>query len=405
MTVLPKIISVDDHVIESPDLWTTRVSAKHRDAAPRLLRGPGLIGVFRNGEHVYEEREGLGPCDYWVFGNVRMPVTRSFSAVGFDRKQVDMVGITYDAMPEASYVPSARLAAMDEDGVEASVCFPNLIPRFAGQTFLEAKDKDLAIECVHAYNDWIVDEWCGDSGGRLIPLCLIPLWNPTLAAQEVYRNAGRGVRAVTFTELPWRLGLPSIHEPGGHWDPFFSACNETGTAICMHIGSSGLPTSSVDAPFAVASSNVFGFAMLSMADWLFSGLFERFPKLKILYSEAEIGWIPALLERADRKWELNPTYYDVNRVKRKPSSYYFDHVYGCFISDPHGVKNIEAVGENNVMIETDFPHSDTTYPNSQQSAEKELACLTDAQREKVMRGNAIRVFELPFATTATTATS
>src|SRR5262249_1677676 len=157
-------------------------------------------------------------------------------------------------------------------------------------------------ECVRAYNDWIVEEWCGDSGGRLIPLCISPLWDSALAADEVRRNAERGAPAVTFTELPWRLGLPSIHDQDRYWDPVVAACDETDTVICMHIGSSGLPAASADAPFAVAASNVFGFAMMSLADWLFSGLFERFPNLKIAYSEAEIGWIPALLERADRKW-------------------------------------------------------------------------------------------------------
>jgi predicted TIM-barrel fold metal-dependent hydrolase len=396
MGMLPKIISVDDHVIEAPDLWTTRVSAKYRDRAPRLVRGQGLKGVFRDGEYVFEERDDLGPCDYWLLGDVRMPVTNSFSAVGFPRDEVDMIGITYDDMPPATYDPAARLEAMDQDGVEASLCFPNLIPRFAGQTFLEEKDKDLALECVYAYNDWIIEEWCGASGGRLAPICLIPLWDPRLAGDEVRRNAARGAHAVTFTELPWRLGLPSIHDRQRHWDPFFSSCAETGTVICMHIGSSGLPSSSIDAPFAVVASNNFGFAMLSMADWLFSGLFERFPTLKIVYSEAQIGWIPALLERADRKWELNPAYYDANAVRRKPSSYYYEHVYGCFIDDPFGARNIDATGEDNVMLETDFPHSDTTWPTSQANAEKELASLTDAQKEKAMRLNAIRVFNLPF---------
>ncbi len=396
MSDMPKIISVDDHVIESADLWVSRVSAKYRDVAPQLLRGPGLIGVFRDGEYVWEEREGLGPCDYWTFGDVRMAVTTSFAAVGVARDSINMKGITYDDMPQSCYDPAFRLKAMDEDGIEASLCFPNLIPRFAGQTFLEHKDKDVSFECVRAYNDWIVEEWCGDSGGRLIPLCISPLWDSKLAADEVRRNAERGARAVTFTELPWRLGLPSIHDKGGYWDPFFGACNDTGTVICMHIGSSGLPASSADAPFAVASSNVFGFAMLSLADWLFSGLFERFPDLKITYSEAEIGWIPALLERADRKWELNPTYYDVDAVKKKPSEYYFEHVYGCFISDRFGVNNIEAVGEDNIMLEVDFPHSDTTWPNSQAKAAVELAHLTDEQKYKAMRGNAIRLFSLPF---------
>ena len=124
---------------------------------------------------------------------------------------------------------------MDANHIEAALCFPTF-PRFCGQTFTEAKDKELGLLCVKAYNDWMVEEWCGDSGGRLIPLCLIPLWDAELAAAEVRRNAERGVRAVCFSEIPPFLGLPSVHDPDHYWDPFFRACAETKTIVNMHIG-------------------------------------------------------------------------------------------------------------------------------------------------------------------------
>ena len=407
MSDLPRIISVDDHVIEAADLWVRRVSSKYRDVAPRLVRGPGVVGFFRLGERVFEEREGLPPCDYWTFGDVRMPVTRSFAAVGDSGEALngvgitgevgityDDIGITYDDMQPGCLDPASRLEDMDQNGVEASLCFPNLLPRFAGQTFLETPDKDLALECVRAYNDWVVEEWCGDSRGRLLPLCLSPLWDARLAAAEIRRNAARGVHAVTFAELPTNLGLPSIHDRDRYWDPFFEACHETSTVLCMHIGSSGLPSTSADAPVAVVGSTVFTYAMYSMADWLFSGVFERFPGIKIAYAEADIGWIPTVLEHADRKWENNPNYYDARHVTRPPSAYYYDHVFGCFISDRHGLKNIAAVGENNIMFEVDYPHADTTWPNSLAVAEKELDGLTKVQMEKVLRGNAITLLGL-----------
>jgi predicted TIM-barrel fold metal-dependent hydrolase len=152
--------------------------------------------------------------------------------------------------------------------------------------------------CVQAYNDWMVEEWCAGTGGRLVPLCLVPLWDGELAAAEVRRNAARGVRAVAFTELPSYLGLPSPHS--GHWDRFFRACSETETAVCMHIGSgTKTPQASPDAPDAVAASIIFGNSAASMADFLYSGVFVRFPQLKVLYAECQIGWIPYLLERLD----------------------------------------------------------------------------------------------------------
>ena len=125
--------------------------------------------------------------------------------------------------------------------------FPSSFVRFCGQRFLEAADKELADACVKAYNDWQFDEWCGDSNGRLIPLAIVQLWDPQLAAAEVRRNAERGGRAITFSEIPPYLGLPSIHDADGHWDPLFAACAETGTVVNMHIGSSSkMPSASED---------------------------------------------------------------------------------------------------------------------------------------------------------------
>ena len=197
------------------------------------------------------------------------PHKRHVASVGFERDDMTLSPITYDEMRPGCYDPKARLADMDIDHVEASLCFPTF-PRFCGQTFAEANDKDLALACVRAYNDWMVEEWCGDSGGRLIPLCIVPLWDAELAADEIRRNAARGVHAVAFSEIPAKLGLPTLHS--GYWEPFFPACAETETLICMHIGSSSqMPPTSADAPPAVAATLSFGNAMSSLTDFLFSG--------------------------------------------------------------------------------------------------------------------------------------
>ena len=232
---------------------------------------------------------------------------------------------------------------MDVNHVEASLSFPSF-PRFCGQTFYERKDKELADLCVKAYNDWMLDEWCAPSNGRLIPLIIVQLWDPELAAAEVRRNAAKGCHAVTFSEIPPFLGLPSIHDKDGFWDPFLAACEETGTVVCMHIGSSSkMPSTSADAPPAVGSTLTYMNAAMSLTDWLMSGVFERFPRLTIAYSEGQIGWIPYVLERADQVWEDNRGWGGVaDKVKRPPSEYYFEHVYGCFFDDPHGLQNIDA---------------------------------------------------------------
>ncbi len=234
---LPMIISVDDHVVEPPNVWQDRLPAKYLEVGPRVVRAPMPEVIFKGGALSVKPGSKGEPVDWWYYEDLKRPLLRVDSAVGVPRDEVTMRGVMYEEMRPGSYEVKPRLEDMDVNHIEAALCFPTF-PRFCGQTFTEAKDHDLGLLCVKAYNDWMVEEWCGDSGGRLIPLCLIPLWDAELAAEEVRRNADRGVRAVCFSEIPPYLGLPSVHDPDHYWDPFFRACAETQTIVNMHIGSS-----------------------------------------------------------------------------------------------------------------------------------------------------------------------
>jgi predicted TIM-barrel fold metal-dependent hydrolase len=391
---LPRIVSVDDHVVEPPHLWGTWLPDKFRERGPRVeRRGIGLMRHVGGGayEQTFDDEGPLGDC--WIYEDLVYINKRHVAAVGFDRDQMEAVPITYDEMRPGCYDPKARLEDMDLNWVEASLSFPTF-PRFCGQTFLEAKDRELALACVHAYNDWMVDEWCGDSGGRLIPLCLVPLWDPQLAAAEVERNAARGCHAVCFSEIPPHLGLPSIHS--GHWDPFFAACQDTDTTVCMHIGSSSkMPATSSDAPVAVAATLSFNNSMASLSDFLFSGVLVRMPRLKLAYSEGQIGWLPYILERADDVWRDHRAWAGVKElVPEPPSTYYYRQVFGCFFKDRHGLESLARIGVDNVTFETDYPHTDSTWPDTKQIATEMTAGLPDDAVYKIMRGNAIRMLSL-----------
>jgi len=250
--------------------------------------------------------------------------------------------------------------------------------------------------CIEAYNDWMVDEWCGLSGGRLIPLIIVPLWDPVLAATEVRRNAAKGVHAVCFSEIPTNLGLPSIHDRGGHWKPFFAACDETQTTINMHIGSgSKMPSTSSDAPAAVGSTLTFANCCFSLVDWLMSGIFTEFSDLHVAYSEGQIGWIPYILERADTVWEENRGWGGIaDKVPEPPSEIFRKHVYGCFFDDRHGLASLDAIGEDNVTYESDYPHSDSTWPYTAKIAEEQMSHLSDEVVYKLLRGNAIKMLHI-----------
>src|SRR5260370_21720937 len=197
-----------------------------------------------------------------------MAVKLLSTAVGFPDEAASLGGVRYGEIRPGCWQQGPRLADMDANWTEASLCFPNF-PRFCGQTFAEAADKELALLSVRAYNDWMVEEWCAGSNGRLLPLCIVPLWDADLATAEVERNAARGVRAIAFSEIPAYLGLPSVHS--GYWDRFFAPCAATSTVVFLHIGSgTKMPRTFDVAPDAVSVSMVFGNCVASLADLIFS---------------------------------------------------------------------------------------------------------------------------------------
>ena len=396
--VIPKIVSVDDHVIEPADTWTKRLPAKYQDVGPRLerLRVDNLAfdGMNYSFDIVDNKSDNGKFADFWCYEDLKLPMRRIITAVGFAPEERTMLPVTYEEMRKGCWDQAARLADMDANHTEASLCFPTF-PRFCGQTFAEAKDKELALLCVQAYNDFMVEEWCAGAGkDRLIPLIIVPLWDAELAAAEVYRNAARGVHAVCFSEVPHFLGLPSIHS--GHWEPFFVACEETNTVINMHIGSSSrMPATSPDAPAAVQATLSFNQGMASMADWIFSGILPRHPNLKLAYSEAQMGWIPYALERAKSVWEqFRGWAFDPAVISEEPAFYFRRQIYACFFRDDFGLKNIQDIGVDNVVFETDYPHSDSTWPDTERFVREMTADLDDETLYKIIRGNAIKMLSL-----------
>jgi predicted TIM-barrel fold metal-dependent hydrolase len=395
MAAYPWIISVDDHVVEPPDLWTSRLPARYRDIGPHVERDTCRTVTGKESLAVRYERGGDGPMtDWWVYEGAQKIVPLVVACVGIPVEQHTNDPINYSDMRLGCFDPRERIVDMDRNHTERSLCFP-YVTRFCGQLFLEAKDKTLAALCVRAYNDWMVEEWCGDSGGRLLPLCLIPLWDPHAAAAEIRRNAARGVKAITFPEMPHHLGLASIHDPSGYWDPVFAACDETGTVICMHIGSgSKMAEVSPFAPRGVNTAMTFVMAQQSMVEWLLSGVLARFPSLKIAYSESQIGWMPFILERLDSVFH-HPTYAELPAIiTQPPSTYVPGRVFGCFFDDDTGVANRDRIGIGQIVFEIDYPHQDSTWPDTHLVVDRIAAQVSPAELERILRTNAIDMLGL-----------
>ncbi|SHM64942.1 amidohydrolase family protein [Cryptosporangium aurantiacum] len=384
-------VSVDDHLIEPAQLWQDRLPARWRDTGPRIVSQDGT--------------------EFWVYED-RQIVTTGLSAVaGKQREEFSPEPVTYADMRPGCYDPSARVADMNQGHVLSSMLFPSF-PRYCGQVFHEAKDKELALLCVRAWNDFILEECAEAHPGRFIPLMIIPLWDPAAAVAEIERTAARGAKSIAFSENPTKLGLPSIH--GDHWDPVFRACHETGLVVSMHVGSSSnLIRTSPDMPTLafMAYSPAVNQAGTLM-DWLFSGKFEKYANLKIALSEGSIGWIPYFLERAEQvvdKQRFWASRFDIDmhasheRGEQTSDStfnldtdvrrLFRDHVYGTFIEDQAGVRLLDIIGEDNVMLECDYPHSDSTWPDTVSMANKWLAHLPDEVQHKITIGNASRIYD------------
>ena len=384
----PRIISVDDHVVEPPTLWTDRLPSKYGDRIPHIVREQ----FKNNGGAMSMASDGWG--DVWHYDGMRSPFMMLSAAVGAPEQNFDVTN--YDAVLPGCWKQPERLADMDANHVEVSMCYPNTLPRFCGQTFAERDDKELALLCVQAYNDWMIDEWCGGAGvGRLVPVTMVPLWDAHLAAAEVRRCAAKGSHAITFSENPHPLGLPTIHS--GSWDPMFEACQETETTVSMHIGSSSrMPGTTPDAPFIISSVLTFQNAMGSLLDFVFSGTLERFPNMLLAYAEGQVGWMPYVFERADKLWHERSANSFGSSLKYAPTSYLKDRVFGCIFDDETGLEARHRIGMDQICFETDYPHADSTFPHSREVAEKLCADagLNDDEIYKLMRGNAIRAFGL-----------
>jgi predicted TIM-barrel fold metal-dependent hydrolase len=379
-----QVISVDDHVIEHPTVWQDRLPAKHREAGPRVITTEGRSVDPLGNEHV-------GRQQLWQYEGRSYPTIGLNAVAGKSKEEFGIEPISFDDMIPGCWDVQARVKDMDADGIQAQLNFPSF-PGFAGRTFYEATDKELAYECVKAWNDFMLDEWCGYAPDRFIPLVITPYWDPSLAATEIRRTAAKGAKAVTFVETPHTSGLPSLHSD--HWDPLLAAAQEADMPICMHFGSGGAPAVAPDANFAVAIALFGTNSEFALVDLLLSPVFHKFPRLQVALSEGGIGWMPWMLERTDYVWDRHRHYTGCNPDVR-PSDLFREHITGCFIADEAGVEMRHLIGVDNIAFESDYPHSDSNWPNSRTKLEEALADVPDDEARKIAELNARRVFRFP----------
>lgn len=369
------VISVDDHIVEPKHTFEGRVPAKFADRAPRVIRKDN--------------------ADVWVYDGQEFPNVGFNAVVGRPVDEWGFEPTRFEDMRRGSWDIQRRVADMNLSGVYASLSFPSFLPGFAGQRLqLTTKDPELALAAVRAWNDWHLEEWAGSYPDRIIP-CQIPYFlDPEIGAQEIYRNAERGFKAVTFSEGPHLLGLPSMHT--GHWDPIMRACAETGTVVNLHIGSSGTsPGTADDAPADVVGVLFFGYAMFSAVDWLFSRIPVRYPEIKIVMSEGGIGWVPALLDRLDHMQTYASMYGTWDGIKETPAEVLRRNFYFCAVEDPTAFALRERIGVDHILLEEDYPHSDSLWPRTQSVIKQAIGGLPPDDIRKITWENASTIYRHP----------
>lgn len=369
------MVSVDDHVVEPPDMFKNHLTEEYKTKAPKVRR-------LKSG------------CDVWEFNGQKLPNIGLNAVVGRVPEEYGVEPTSYDQLRKGCYDVHARVADMSANGVLGSICFPSF-PGFVGQLWNSCEDKTLARVMLQAYNDWHIDEWAGSYPDRFIPLSMPAIWDPQEMAAEVRRVAKKGCRAVSFTENPDKLGLPSIHDD--YWEPFWQACVDEEMVILIHIGSGGgMIFTTMDAPVEVMiSTTPLSIASLA-ADLLFSKMLRKYPTLKFALSEGGIGWVPYYLERADYTYKHHHAWTHQDFGDKLPSEVFREHIFNCFIDDKAGVRNRDLVGIDTIMWECDYPHSDTTFPCAPETLWESLEGVSDEDINKMTHENAMREFQWDF---------
>jgi predicted TIM-barrel fold metal-dependent hydrolase len=371
------LVSVDDHVVEPPDIFDGRLATKYVEYAPEFITNPDGTNVWRyNGETVM---------------NVALN-----AVAGRPKEEYGIEPTSFTQLRPGTYDHNERVKDMSANGVLGSLCFPSF-PQFCGQLFARTEDKDVALAMVRAYNDWHIDEWCGSHPGRFIPCGLPAIWDPEVMAAEIRRVAKKGCHALTFSENPSKLGWPSIHSD--HWDPVWRACSDESVVVCMHIGSSSqLTITSPDAPMDVMITLQPMNIVQAAADLVWSTTLRRYPDLKVALSEGGIGWIPYFLERVDYNYDRHHAWTGQDFGDKLPSEVFNEHVLTCFIDDKFGIASKGALDLDMVTWECDYPHSDSNWPLSPEVFAESAGGLTDEEVDKITHLNAMRHFQYdPFS--------
>ncbi len=379
-----KIIDTDTHWSEPHDLWTSLAPAKYRDLVPQV-------------------KETKGRRQWVVNGDIPLAGDSAVSAI--DPAGEKMLGIRFlkhaiDTVHPASYDCDARLALMDEMGTSHNIVYPN-VGGFGNQNFLRIEDRALRIACVEIYNDWMNDLQ-RRSGGRILPMALVPWWDIDACVAEVDRMHAAGARGIVMCSNPHDSGMPDFAQ--SDWRPFWEVCEALRMPVNFHIGASEgdidwsgrvpYTTWTGDVKLSLGGVAIFLGQLRWMVNLLVSDVPERYPALNFVSVESGIGWIPFVLDALDYQCgETAPEH--LKHLSMKPSEYFRRQFYGCFWFEHRTLASaIEQIGPNRIMFETDIPHPTSLYPNAIERVRDALGNLDPTVVKMILQDNAAELYRI-----------
>lgn len=390
------IVDADSHVTEVPDLWTSRMSKKWGDMIPQVR---------------FDEKSGR---DCWFAGDKNFGPIANTAAVRIDEtgKLKHVVARLDDAVGIPQIHPSAydakeRIKVLDERGIQAQVLYPNM--NFVGEELHDVVDDPaFKLENIQAYNDWLI-EWASEAPDRLLPIALVPFFDVREAAKEVYRAKELGHRGIAMTGKPQYHGQPFLADR--HWDPLWAAIEEVDLPVNIHLGAGpegagGLFNAgriATEGGMAGAGPRIATELFLdnagSYVDFLNSGILPRFPDLKVVSVEGGMGWVNFVLESLDFHFKRFETLKSRPEFEELPSFYFHRQCYVTYWFEQLDPLHVETLGANNIMFETDFPHSTSlTPPEMEWAIDVGLGRVPEDVKARVLGLNAAELYGVPVPT-------
>jgi len=381
-----KVIDVDTHITEPAGVWTDRVSSKWGNKVPHIRQVDGR--------------------DFWFIGDDMAGGPGFYTFAGHDDTYPN-APLGYDSIPDASYDAHARLKLMDEEDIYAMVLYPNL-GGFGSGGFLRLGEPALMLECVQAYNDFLVD-WSSADLNRLLPVMALPFWDVDECVKEIERSASKGHRAVLFGSRPETFGQPPLAHT--HWDPVWAATRDAGLPISFHIGSGDISDIANDAAGMGTKANFSRGGSLALLDnqnclanLLFGGVCARFPDLDFVSVESGVGWLQCVLEMFDWQFINGDVRKEHPEYDLLPSEYFKRQVYGSFWFERRGIAQALEAFPDNLMWETDYPHPTSQYPSPNSAAEHPasyadtvLGGVSEDVARKILQDTPARLYNVDLA--------